>query len=246
MILIRISVLLFLFSCSNTDTLKENEENEIVNLIRYDLHSFQAVYYRLPNCQDEFKTYIESLLQDISCEGKQLNTFHADELRNEIQSSDLRMIIRKYGLSSLFTEYYLMTHNKAFMECYQDSVVVLMRNNNYIIYPEIYTDSLLIEKKLHIQIYDKNGIYMKMSYEESDSLLHEIYLAKSVCKLKNENYGPMIIKYNREKGLDYIYARKGLKINELSSLHKIDCFLKEYLDRRKDVEEIIVPQKIVW
>lgn len=56
----------------------------------------------------------------------------------------------------------------------------------------------------------------------------------------------MIIKYNRTSGMSFIYIRDSSDLGNLQSLNSIENQLKVFLNHREDVEEVIVPQKIVW
>lgn len=225
----------------------EDEQSKIVREgVICDLQSFQRAYYRFPHSQGEFERYIEQLVPYYYFKDSQVDSIRFKTLLFELENETLESIYTQYGVSSICLEYALMKHNKKMLDFFSDSVIVYIYGEKTVFYPLVYTDSVILENDFQIQIYDKDGECMNFTRMQSDSLLHEIHLAKSETHPQNSFYRPMIIKYNRTLGMSLIYIRDSLDVRKLQSLNLIENQLKVFFNHRKDVEEIIVPQKIVW
>lgn len=223
----------------------EAEQSEIIDRVICDLQSFQRLYYRTPHNQGEFERHIEQLIPYYYFKESRVDSIRFKALLSELEDETLETIHRRYG-SSICLEYALMKHNEKMLDSFSDSVVVRLNGEESVFYPLVYSDSVIVENDFQARIYDKDGECMDFTWEQSDSLLHEIQLAKSETHPQNSFYRPMIIKYNRTSGMSFIYIRDSSDLGNLQSLNSIENQLKVFLNHREDVEEVIVPQKIVW
>lgn len=231
-----------IFSCDVKYS--KEERRELLQSFSCDCQLFQYVYYRFPKNQEEYSKFIRKIIPyyiaNISKDSVNNHT-----LIQELENENISKIKEKYGCTSICYEYALLKNNDKLIECYNDSLIIKLNNDMFVLYPKKYTCASIIEEDYRISLFNKEGDYIEISREENDSLLHDIHVYKS--KTKSDGvYCPMIIKYTREYGINYLFVPNNVNVDNFKSIKKIEEYLKLFFFKNQEIEEIIIPQKMVW
>lgn len=239
---LKILVTLILFSSCSHDKYTIEEQRSMVEGLECGIHYFQKVYYRLPSNQMEFNKYIKELFPSVVTS----RTIPADSVRKimkELETKDLCEIKKKYDCSSICFVYALLHKNENIIECYSDSIIIHLSLMDSVIYPQKYDD--ILDRGYFIMMYDKEGECIEYDWSEVEKIRNELYLAKSQIKPKGV-FSPAIVRYSLKSGLSFVYLPEKINKENLGTIGVIENYLKNYLNERGDIEEIVVPQKMIW
>lgn len=239
---LKILVALILFSSCSHDRYTIEEQRGMAKGLDCGIYYFQEVYYRLPSNQMEFNKYIKELFSSIGT----FRTAPTDSVRKimeELETKDLIEIKKKYDCSSIGFVYALLHKNENILECYSDSIIIHLSLIDSVIYPKKYDD--ILERGYIIRMYDKEGECIEYGWDEFEKIRNELYLAKSQIKPKGV-FSPAIVRYSLKSGLSFVYLPENVNKENLGTIEVIENYLKNYINERNDVEEIVVPQKMIW
>ncbi len=231
-----------LISCGMSYVNRNVLPETVVSGVEYCVKEyFYKSYYRLPVDQDEYMNFLRHSIEVYSEHRGGFDFSKIDEVVKEKES----VLIEKYGYS-VITEYALLKQGKLKIDFFDNQAMIHSEYKDYLINcMPVLNDSVVFSDYFPVRKIDKDGNLIDFDFEEEETLLHEIYLAKTKVA-PNGVFRPMIVKYSRKKGLEIVYMSKDYKKEDFKSLPVVADFLSDYLEHHENVEEIIVPMKNMW
>lgn len=240
---LKILVTLILFSSCSHDKYTIEEQRDIIKGFNREINDFQEIYYRFPENQEEFYEYIKEKFPYVV---PSLSIDSIKKIQMELERKDISEIKGKYDCNSFGFVYALLYKNKEILACYPDSIIIHLSIMDSVIYSKKYDDILDgWGIRYLIRMYDKEGKCVEYDWDEVEKIRNELYLAKSQIKPKGV-FSPAIVRYSLKSGLSFVYLPENVNKENLGTIGVIENYLKNYLNERGDIEEIVVPQNMIW